>query len=51
MGRGVPEGVQLGLVVGAGSADIGGKEGEKTEEVYLAARGAILIKAWAYWIV
>jgi len=32
VGRGVPEGGRLGLVVGAGSVDIGGNEGEKTEE-------------------
>ena len=30
VGRGVPEGVRLGAV-GAGSVDIGGKEGENTE--------------------
>jgi hypothetical protein len=32
VGRGVPEGVRLGLVIGGGSADMGGKEGENTEE-------------------
>ena len=31
VGSGEPEGVRLGLVVKAGSADMGGKEGEKTE--------------------
>ena len=31
VGRGVPEGVRLGLGVGPGSVDIGGKEGENTE--------------------
>jgi hypothetical protein len=31
VGSGEPEGVRLGLVVGAGSVDMGGKEGENTE--------------------
>ena len=31
VGRGVPEGVRLGLGVVIGSVDIGGKEGENTE--------------------
>jgi hypothetical protein len=31
VGRGVPEGVRLGLGVEPGSVDIGGKEGEYTE--------------------
>lgn len=31
VGRGVPEGVRLGLGVEVGSVDIGGKEGENTE--------------------